>query len=119
MSRYISYSIDGDRVSAYDRFPGEYKFASILITVADISIDNRRVTYDFIGLISNIGGSQKILMFVVGAIVSSFGVTNRTAHFANRFYTWDLPSSFEDAGKGGCCKKMYAGKIDYETATEK
>ena len=117
MSRYISYTIDGDRVSAYDRFPGQYKFASVLIAVADISVDNRRVTYDFIGLISNIGGSQKILMFVVGAIVSSFGVTNRTAHFANRFYTWDLPKTFESNDGTSCRKRMYAGKINYQTAT--
>jgi hypothetical protein len=57
-------------------------------------------------------------MFVVSAIVSSFGVTNRTALIANRFYTWDLPDSFKDIGRGGgCCKKRYVSKIDYSTAS--
>ena len=58
---------------------------------------HRRVTYDLLNWLSNIGGLDRWLLRAGTFLVSSFASFNLSGLLASRIYKWKWPESFEEA----------------------
>lgn len=111
----------GTRHSAYNDYPKKYKFIGVQINIDNITKTQKRITYDFISLLSAIGGTESFGLFVIGKLVAAFSILNYQSLVANRFYTWNPPESFkfnEQKYKSGmmwnCFERKLAAKVRSE-----
>ena len=71
-----------------------YKLFGMQINIHDEVNVYRRVTYDVLNWLANIGGLQKWFMLVGTWFVARFASVQMAALIANRIYTWTPPRSF-------------------------
>ena len=67
------------------------------VLVSDRVEVNRRVTYDLLGWLANIGGLHKWIMITGRFIVTQYASVYMLGLIANRFYTWSPPNYFKRA----------------------
>ena len=99
---YTHLEVGGLRSSSWNNYfyqedGAKYKFFGFQINVADKVKVNRRITYDLLNWLSNIGGLRGWLQLAGTFLCGSFASFNLSGLLANRIYKWQSPASFEKA----------------------
>ena len=92
---YVQFELEREHVSSWTQYPEKYKFVGLYIRLDDHMKETVRRTYDLVDLIGSVGGTKAICMTIIGWFIATFGQMKYMSLIANRFYTWDVPKSFE------------------------
>ena len=77
----------------------------------DVTKVSSRSSTDIVGLLGTYGGTWDFLKTVSGFFISSFASMNYASLIANRFYTWNAPTSFKEDG-------YFANEVNYVTEVD-